>query len=338
METVITCLTSPGKAAIATLAVRGPNAWEWTRSLFRPRSGPLPDEPAPTKYWFGKLGIVHADDAIVAVKEGKPHPCIEVHCHGGVEVVRMVQELFVARGAVLVSWQEFVDNAPLLDLLARATTMRTAGILLDQINGAWNHVLAKHTPRLAELIPVGQHLVEPWKVVIAGAPNVGKSSLMNALAGYTRSVVAPTPGTTRDVVRTRIAIDGWPIELIDTAGIRDASSEVEAQGIERARQAIDHADLRFWLLDGSIAPVFPEVPVRWQIVINKTDLPAAWDWEQARNALRVSAQTGAGLSELCEFLAKALAPHPPAPGEAVPCLPEHVAWVTKSWMESNRGK
>src|SRR5205814_586923 len=144
--------------------------------------------------------------------------------------------------------------------------------------------------RLEALIPLGQHLVEPWRVVIAGAANVGKSSLMNALAGYTRSVVSPIPGTTRDVVTLRLAIDGWPIEMTDTAGVRQASSDLEQQGIERGRAAVKAADLRIWLVDGSTEPVFPDEPNDWCMVINKTDLPAYWDWRQAAGAVCISAQ------------------------------------------------
>ena len=69
---------------------------------------------------------------------------------------------------------------------------------------------------------VGLRLVSGWRVVLAGRPNVGKSRLLNALAGYERAIVDPTPGTTRDVVTVRTALDGWPVELADTAGLRDA--------------------------------------------------------------------------------------------------------------------
>jgi tRNA modification GTPase len=319
METLITVLTPPGKAAIATLAVRGPKVWEWTRTLFRPKQAELPAEPIAKKLWFGKIGLEAADDVILAVKEISPSVSIEVHCHGGIEVVCMIQELFVARGAVAVRWQQFVPDSALLDLLAQAPTARTAAILLDQVNGAWNNVSDANVGRLAELIPLGQHLVEPWKVVIAGAPNVGKSSLMNALAGYTRSVVAPTPGTTRDVVGTRIAIDGWPIELIDTAGMRATKSELERQGTD--------ADLRLWLLDGSATPIYPEIGDGWRFIINKIDLPPAWEWKEA---LRISAVTGARLPELCEVISTTLVPRPPETGEPVPCLPEQTAWVRDS--------
>jgi tRNA modification GTPase len=139
-------------------------------------------------------------------------------------------------------------------------------------------------------------------VVIAGAPNVGKSSLMNALAGFTRSIVDPTPGTTRDIVSLRVAIDGWPIELTDTAGMRLAASEPEQQGIKRTKDALYDADMRIWLLDGSADPIFPDDMNGWHFVINKMDLPPAWDWQRVPSAPRISAKTGSGLSELCEMI------------------------------------
>ena len=320
-ETIVACLTPPGKAAIATIAVRGPQAWPITRSLFQPANGALPDEPNAGRFWFGRFGVENRDEIVLAAKDDG----VELHCHGGVEVVRMIQELFVERGAVIVPWQQFfTDSAHLLDLLAHAPTARTAGILLDQVNGAWSDAARHDVERLVHLISLGQHLVEPWKIVIAGAPNVGKSSLMNALAGFTRSVVTPTPGTTRDVVTVRLAIDGWPIELTDTAGIRPTTSDLERQGIERAHDALAAADLRLWLLDGAAEPVFPANSAGWQFVINKIDRPAAWDWQRYPAALRISAQTQAGLRELCEVISRSLVPEPPTPGEPVPCLPEQV--------------
>jgi tRNA modification GTPase len=343
METLLACLTAPGKAAIATLAVRGPMAWEITRQLFAPRKGRLPDAPTAGKYWYGRIGKDHADDAILAVKQETPSVCLELHCHGGIEVVRMLQELFAQRGVSIVPWKRILDGAvEIYDLLAHAPTTRTASILLDQANGAWQSCLremldaekqgdavaaTQKLRRLDDLIPLGQHLVEPWRIVVAGAPNVGKSSLINALAGYTRSIVSPSPGTTRDVVTVRLAIDGWPVEMADTAGIRRSSSDLEQQGIVRAYDAIRESDLRYWLLDGSTEPIFPDDRSEWHFLINKIDLPAAWDWQRVPEALRLSAQTQAGLAELCEMISRQLVPHSPIPGEAVPCLREHVEWV-----------
>lgn len=321
METLLAVLTPPGKAAIATIAVRGPDAWRIVRELFQPRTGTMPDEPSAGRFWFGRLGAELRDEVILAVKDGAS---VELHCHGGIAVVRMIEELFTVRGARVVAWQELVSEIE--HLLAHAPTARSASILLDQSLRAWEQRDEDSLARLRDLIPLGQHLVAPWKVVLAGAPNVGKSSLMNALAGFTRSVVSPTPGTTRDVVTLRVAIDGWPVELIDMAGLRETDHELEKTGIERARSAIRDADLRLWLLDGAAESVFPPSEEGWIYVINKIDLTPAWDWNCA-DALRVSAQTGAGLPELCDAISRRLVPNPPAPGEAVPCTPEQIEWV-----------
>ena len=118
MDTVIATLTPPGKAAIATLAVRGPQAWAITREVFQPHHGSLPDVPTMGRTRFGKLG---GDDVILAIKDGLPTPALEIHCHGGIEVVRMIEELFTQRGFQRVSWQAFVgESARLQDLLAQA--------------------------------------------------------------------------------------------------------------------------------------------------------------------------------------------------------------------------
>src|SRR5205085_4352386 len=147
-------------------------------------------------------------------------------------------------------------------LLERATTVRTASILLDQYHGAFDGAVAdvlaaidrgdadaarRLLEDLAAVGPVGRHLVEPWTVVVAGAPNVGKSSLVNALAGYQRSVVSEVAGTTRDVVTTTVAFDGWPVELADTAGLRRAAESLEAAGVELARRFLEGADLVVWV-------------------------------------------------------------------------------------------
>jgi tRNA modification GTPase len=212
--------------------------------------------------------------------------------------------------------------------------------LLDQYHGAFARAIqdilaalagSKATSggrlleELAQNIEVGRHLTVPWRVVVAGAPNVGKSSLVNALAGYQRSVVSPIPGTTRDVVGTPIAVDGWPIELSDTAGWRENAEALEEKGIRLAEGAVAAADLCLWVVDGANAatplPKERGIKHRVQPVINKIDLQAAWDWTQVPNAIQVSALTGAGLADLCREIGRRLVPDPPSAGAAVPFTP-----------------
>jgi tRNA modification GTPase len=350
--THVAVLTPPGKSALATLGIRGPRAWPVIRALFRPRSGTaLPDEPETGRYWLGRVGGDVADEGIVAVRAVDPIPTIELHVHGGREVVRYLVELFDVHNIQLLRKEEFVTRQiadPLVtaavNALTKAMTMRTASILLDQYHGALSRqvdelrrLLAQGETgaarvRIADLLRwsrLGLHLTTPFRLVVAGAPNVGKSSLVNALAGYDRCIVSPTPGTTRDVVTTTLALDGWPVELCDTAGLRHEGEALEAMGIQQAREAVESADLCLWLLDASTTPLWPIInPSNLLIVVNKIDLVPAWDLSQAGDALCISATTGEGISALCDTISQRLVPESPASGTAIPFTLEHINIIT----------
>ena len=269
---------------------------------------------------------------------------VKIHCHGGRRVVRWVVEQLVAAGCVEVPAWDVVPSPPgtdprALEPLSHAPTLRSASILLDQYHGTFSHTVGDaltaldrdHLPLarqilgdLARFAPVGRHLVTPWKVVIAGPPNVGKSSLINALAGYQRSVVAPVAGTTRDVVTAAVAFAGWPVELSDTAGLRTSSDALEAEGVELARGRLAAADLVVWVIDVTEDdPVWPgpDAGPDSFVVVNKTDRPARHELPAGRPFLAVSAETGAGVSDLAAAIAARLIPDAPTPGAAVPFTP-----------------
>jgi tRNA modification GTPase len=153
----------------------------------------------------------------------------------------------------------------------------------------------------------GRVLRDGLTLVIAGAPNAGKSSLLNRLAGYEAAIVTEWPGTTRDLVREDILIDGMPVRVVDTAGLRDSADDVEAEGIRRARTAMQRADVVLLVEDSSAAASIPadlalpeDVPLLH--VSNKIDL-AGLDPGETRDAdgrytVRLSALTGAGIDML----------------------------------------
>lgn len=159
----------------------------------------------------------------------------------------------------------------------------------------------------------GRVLRDGLKVAIVGRPNVGKSSLMNVLLGSDRAIVTASAGTTRDVIDEKLCMDGVPVRLIDTAGIREASDEAERIGVDRAREALKGADVVCLVLNAA-EPLAEQDETLLQetegstrvVVLNKSDLPQKCDYTDA--AIRVSAKTGEGLSELQKAILELAAP------------------------------
>lgn len=167
---------------------------------------------------------------------------------------------------------DFPDDFPDTD------SLKQTGERLEAVAGELKNIL-----RNAEFAIV---MKRGLKVVLAGRPNVGKSSILNELARTHRVIVTPYPGTTRDVVEEEIQIRGIPIRLLDTAGIQDTSHPIEKEGIEKTKQAVQEADLVLYVMDGS-QPSQEEdekllkllAPKPKMIVVNKTDLPGRLDRE-----------------------------------------------------------
>lgn len=163
----------------------------------------------------------------------------------------------------------------------------------------------------------GRLLREGLTVVLAGRPNAGKSSLLNALAGYARAIVTPIPGTTRDTVEEMIDIRGIPVRLVDTAGLRESTDLIEQMGVDRTRKALQSADLIFWLF----SPPADELDQDWQLLqqvqgskviplVSKDDLSVSAEvirqlrerWPESP-LLTCSAVTGEGLEQLRQVIA-----------------------------------
>lgn len=341
-------LTAPGRGAIAVVRVWGAGAVAVVDGSLRPRTGPSLAATGKHRPRLGRIGRGLGDDVIAVIVDGTGPPEVEVQCHGGTAAVQLVLEALADQGARIATAEEWARSRGLARVSAEAAidlphaeTLRTAGALLDQAHGALareigaiRDTIATAGPeadatkpieaidRLLERAAVGTRLVRGWSAALAGRPNVGKSCLLNAIVGFDRAIVSPTPGTTRDVVTARIACDGWPVEIADTAGLRGAEDEIEARGVALSRRRHEASDLVVVALDGSepltgedlaLVRAHPNGPR----VATKADLPARWDAAEL-DALPVSSLTGVGIDTLIGRLAERLVPAAPPPGSALP--------------------
>lgn len=159
--------------------------------------------------------------------------------------------------------------------------------------------------RLLATAGQGKILREGVRTVIFGAPNVGKSSLLNLLLGYERAIVSATPGTTRDTLEEVINLRGIPLRLVDTAGVRDATDAIEREGIERTRRQLERADLVLHVCDGTVPRENCEAEglqlKHALLVLNKSDLSEHPSWNGVE-AVRLSCLTGDGSDILGETI------------------------------------
>lgn len=335
----LSLLTPPGAGAVGVIRVAGREAVAVVDRVFRPvRGGPL-GSTRPGRLRFGRIGGDAGEEVVAVILPGDP-PVVEVQGHGGRAVLDFVRSELLLAGATDQRPTRPVRRstaAEALDALPGAATLRVAEILLDQAHGALDQELARIARRLdqgntaealaaidtlCEAAEVGLAMLDGWRVAIAGRPNVGKSRLLNALAGFDRAIVASSPGTTRDAIRIRVALDGWPVEIIDTAGIRESADEVERDGVRVARAVHAGADAIVLVLDRS-EPRRAEDEALLRLhptairVANKVDRPAAWE-AAGLDALEVSAQEGRGLDGLIASVVTRLVPRPPTAGAPVP--------------------
>lgn len=332
-------LTPPGRGAIATLLVHGPGATRLVARLVR-RESRSSQAAADDRLSLAWIGPEPAEQIVLRTRGAE---AVELHCHGGLAVARLAQ-LLEEQGAHRIAWRDWAAGqgedsiaVDALAALAGAPTESAAAILLDQYAGSLRRALesiqaALATGRCAEALqqidalrrwtPLGTHLVRPWRVVLAGRPNVGKSSLLNALLGFSRALVNPVPGTTRDVLTARTAMHGWPVELVDTAGLREAEHPLEQAGVSLAQQELEGADLVVLVLDRSTSWNSDDEQLLRNhpsalLVHNKADLPEILD-PRRPPGLVVSAAQGQGLDALMQAIVDRLVSDRPAPGAAVP--------------------
>jgi tRNA modification GTPase len=195
----------------------------------------------------------------------------------------------------------------------------------DRALGARMESIRARFAEIAETARQGRLLRDGLTIVIAGRPNAGKSSLLNRLAGYDAAIVTPVPGTTRDVLRERIEIDGLPLHVLDTAGLRESPDEVEVEGIRRAHREIERADRVLFVVDAADAQAVAAIDADLAalptaaprtVVMNKVDRIGGTARLEGGDTpgLWLSAATGAGLDLLRQHLKDCAGFHPAGTG------------------------
>jgi tRNA modification GTPase len=255
----------------------------------------LPGEFTQRAYLNGKMDLTQAEavmDLITAQTDLALRAATE-QLEGRLgERIRALKELLLELLAHLEAFIDFPDEDIDPD---------TGDALLRKLDAARAEIDA-----LLATADRGKVLREGVRTVIYGAPNVGKSSLLNLLLGHERAIVSAQPGTTRDVIEEVINLRGIPLRLIDTAGVRDSDDEIERAGMERTRQQVERADLVLHVVDASEArsedsDQRSDFPQRTLLVLNKVDLGEHASWRGVE-AVRMSCLSGAGIDALAEAI------------------------------------
>jgi tRNA modification GTPase len=252
-----------------------------------------PGEFARRAFENGKLDLTAAEglaDLIDAETEAQRRQAIRQAGGALSELYEAWRGRLIAASAALEAALDFSDEGDVPETIA------------DAVRPAVKALVGEMAAHLADARG-GEILREGFRVVIAGPPNAGKSSLLNALAQRDAAIVSAEAGTTRDVIEVRLNLGGYPVVLMDTAGIREASGEIEREGIRRSLDRMRDADLVLWVEDmttpGPAADALPDNAVELLRVANKIDLAPG---EAGKGAIPISARTGEGIDALLEAL------------------------------------
>lgn len=368
-DTIVAPVTPPGEGGVGIVRLSGPEAITLLTTSFRSKNKMNTLESH--RLYYGHLfnGDNVRLDEVLAVVMRAPRSytgedVVEVHCHGGIQIMRSVLDLFLDAGARMAAPGEFTQRAFLngrLDLsqaeavvdVIKARSERAGQAALNQLEGHLSRKIHEYADRLksglalleahidfpddevgsldlpalvapinelvkemsvlAESFDVGRVLREGVNVLILGRPNVGKSSLMNALLGESRAIVTDVAGTTRDTLEESLVLAGFPVRLIDAAGVRETSDPIEREGVRRASEKAEKADLVLLVVDGSKTLCKEDLMAlglcnkdKTIVVINKSDRAQVVDlvqFEDYPHKVSVSAKTSQGLDSLRDLVA-----------------------------------
>ncbi len=363
-KTIASITTPIGEGGIGVIQVSGPNSLEIVNAVFRGKKDKDLRNAESKRLYYGEIHLngTAVDEVIVNVLRKEDSftgdDLVEVNCHGGIRAVKKTLECIVSAGAKETHWEELTNRSFIndkIDLIQKealleipqAKTRLGVKVLLDQYNGALssfinnlinemnrgdniNQDFSYIHDKLREILETaafGCAITSPQKLIITGKPNVGKSTLINTLLREDRSIVHSEPGTTRDAVDSMFSIDGIPLTIVDTAGIRETNHVVERLGVLESKKQLKQADKIIFMLDNS-RPVEREdkelikfTTERLQThktnnnlnkvtvvtVVNKTDLPSklnlsTLETKQFNSTCQISASKGDGISGLEENL------------------------------------
>ncbi|EPY88466.1 tRNA modification GTPase GTPBP3, mitochondrial isoform V [Camelus ferus] len=343
-STIFALSSGQGRCGIAVIRTSGPSSAHALRSLTAPQDLP-PARRACLRQLSDPCSGEPLDRALVLWFPGPQsftgEDCAEFHVHGGPAVVSgVLQALGSVPGLRPAEAGEFTRRAFAHGKLSLTEALAHVEAYIDfgEDDNLEEGVLDQATREVRELeVALGAHLRDARRgqrlrsgahVVIAGPPNAGKSSLMNLLSRKPVSIVSPEPGTTRDVLETPVDLAGFPTLLSDTAGLREGVGPVEQEGVRRAQNRLEQADLILAVLDASdlaspsscnfldavVIPTGARSPSpsgqRLLLVLNKSDLLPSNGPDPNPDLpphLLLSCLTGQGLDDLLEALKKELA-------------------------------
>lgn len=351
-------LTGPGRSAVAVIALRGGDAQALINRCFDPVTQ---RDYAPTQIrygdWHGGGEEEHAESVVVSPMADDS---IEIHCHGGQAAITRILNDLRGFGATEVPAETLAKGpdtprcvVEAKGVLNQCRTKRIAAIVLEQTRGTlvnwashWQQQLTSNEPArdglvgefhrqldvMLELAEFTLRLTDPFRVVICGPPNVGKSSLSNAILGYQRSIIFDEAGTTRDVLHAEAVIGGIPMCLSDTAGFRESPDTIEQAGIKRATIAISDADLVILVTEPAISSGQETSPTSlpdWHNkpclrVLNKCDLlddshrePDELSRHRSDHIYQTAALHGDGIKELMLAIEQELVAYLPEQGQPI---------------------